>query len=516
MLALGYSAAAWSAPIPIESSANPAADAIALPAGSKDKALEELPQIIKNIMRRSHVPGMAVAVVMNGKMVFANGYGTRELGKEKPVDAHTVFQVASVSKSISATITALEVTKGTVTWNDPIVKYLPDFKLSSAYVSTHATIGDCFAHRTGLPETAGDDLEDLGFTRREVISRLRLLPLDAFRTSYHYANFSTTTAAQAVAAAAGMPWEKLAEQALFKPLAMKSTSYRYADFMKHKDRATLHAYKNGHFVPAGTNNVDQQAPAGGVSTNVIDLAKWLKLLLADGKYNGKQMIAPAALLPALSPESFSARPHDILARPGFYGYGFNVGVEMDGRTVMGHSGAFLMGTGTAFRIIPSVGVGIVVLTNGAPVGAAESVVADFTDTVLYGTPTRDWFKAYNGVMMGFFQPQADLSAQAKPANPIPAKTLSVYVGQFTNPYYGSAIIEEKNGALTLVLGPKHMRFPLQHWDNNTFAFAPAGEAELVDSTASIVFKVDKDHATDFYIKFYDDNGLGHWARTSAR
>src|SRR3546814_5179282 len=106
--------------------------------------------------------------------------------------------------------------------------------------------------------------------------------------------------------------------------------------------------------------------------NVTDLAKWLQLLLADGKHNGKQMIAPEALLPALSPESFSGRAHDLSSRSSFYGYGFNVGTELDGRPSMSHSGAFLMGTGTSFKIVPSAGIGIVVLTNGAPVGDRKS------------------------------------------------------------------------------------------------------------------------------------------------
>jgi hypothetical protein len=179
---------------------------------------------------------------------------------------------------------------------------------------------------------------------------------------------------------------------------------------------------------------------------------------------------------------------------------------------MGHSGAFLMGTGTTFRIVPSAGIGIVVLTNGAPVGAAESVAASFTDTALYGKPTRDWFAAYNGAMKAFFEPQADLSGQADPAKPAASKALSQYAGRFDNPYYGPAEIQEANGALTLVLGPKGMRFPLRHWDGDTYAFSPAGEAELVASLASIVFKMDQGRAQGFDIKFYDDNGLGRWVR----
>lgn len=512
LLALGGGTAVWSQPVPIANAPNPPADAVAIPPGSKERAVQELPQIVADIMRRSQVPGMAVAVVIDGKTVLAQGYGTREAGKQAPVDAQTVFQIASISKSLSATVAAIEVSKGRASWDDPVSRYLPDFRLSNAYVSERATIGDFFAHRSGLPGTAGDDLEDLGFSRGDVIARLRLLPLDAFRTSYHYANFSTTIGAEAVAKAAGRPWEQLANDQLFKPLGMKSTSYRYGDFEARGNRAVLHAYQHGRFVPAGQRNADQQAPAGGVSSTVVDLAEWLKLLLADGQYQGKALIAPGALLPALSPQAFSARAHDLDSRSGFYGYGFNVNTELGGRPSMGHSGAFLMGTGTTFRIVPSAGIGIVVLTNGAPVGAAESVAASFTDTALYGKPTRDWFAAYNGAMKAFFEPQADLSGQADPANPAASKALSQYTGRFDNPYFGPAEIQEANGALTLVLGPKGMRIPLRHWDGDTYAFAPVGEAELVASLASIVFRMDQGRAQGFDIKFYDDSGQGRWVR----
>ncbi|APX76157.1 D-alanyl-D-alanine-carboxypeptidase/endopeptidaseAmpH precursor [Achromobacter insolitus] len=512
VLALGGATPTWSQPVTIANAPNPPADAVAIPAGSRERAVQELPRVVAEIMKRSQVPGMAVAVVVDGKTVLTQGYGTREVGKQAPVDAHTVFQIASISKSLSATVAAIEVSQGKAAWDDPVSRYLPDFKLGNAYVSEHATIGDYFAHRSGLPGTAGDDLEDLGFSRNEVLARLRLLPLDAFRTSYHYANFSTTIGAEAVAKAAGRPWEALADEQLFKPLGMKSTSYRYRDFEAHTNRAVLHAYQNGRFVPAGQRDADQQAPAGGVSSTVVDLAEWLKLLLADGQYQGKAMISPAALLPALSPQAFSARAHDLDSRSGFYGYGFNVNTELGGRPSMGHSGAFLMGTGTTFRIVPSAGIGIVVLTNGAPVGAAESVAASFIDTALYGKPTRDWFAAYNGAMKAFFEPQADLSGQADPARPAAPQALSQYTGRFDNPYYGPAEIQEANGALTLVLGPKGMRFPMRHWDGDTFAFSPAGEAELVASLASLSFGKSQGQVQDFDIKFYGDNGLGRWTR----
>lgn len=497
----------------IDAQAAPGMDVVASPKGSREKAVQELPAIIDSVMKRSQVPGMAVAVVLDGKTVFAQGYGKRELGKPEAVNAQTVFLTASVSKSLSSTVTAIEVGKGRVAWDDPVTRYLPDFKLSNPYVTQHGTIGDFLAHRTGLPGTAGDDLENLGYTRQDIMARLRLLPLDPFRTSYHYANFSTTVGAEAVAAAVKKPFEDLAREELFKPLGMTSTSYYYRDYEARDNRASMHVFEQGKFQPRGQRNADAQAPAGGVSSNVVDLAEWLKLLIADGQYQGKRLIPSEALLPMLSPQAFSAPPFTLNARPGFYGYGFNVSVETGGRPVMGHSGAFLLGTGTSFRIVPSAGIGIVVLTNGAPVGAAEAVIAQFTDVALYGKSTRDWYAAYNGVMQGFFAPQADLSTQKRPTSPRPGHPLQQYVGSYENAYFGPAEIQESDSIMTLVLGPKAMRFKLDHWDGSTFFFTPPGEAELVASQASITFKADKDQpAGSFVIKMYDEDGQGTWTR----
>lgn len=492
---------------------SPRMDAVAIPEGSREKAIQQLPSIIDSVMKRSQVPGMAVAVVLDGKTVFAEGYGKRELGKAEDVNAQTVFLTASVSKSISSTVAAIEVGKGNVAWDDPIVRYLPNFTVSNSYVTQHATIGDFLSHRTGLPGTAGDDLESLGYTRQEIMARLHSLPLDPFRISYHYANFSTTVGAEAIAAAVKKPFEELADEALFKPLGMTSTSYHYADYESHANRASLHVFEQGEFQPRGQRNADAQAPAGGASSNVIDLAEWLKLLINNGQHKGKTLIPKEALLPVLSPQAFSAPPFALSSRPGFYGYGFNINVEADGRTTMGHSGAFLLGTGTSFKIIPSVGLGIVVLTNGAPVGAAEAVIAQFTDVALYGASTRDWYATYHKAMQNIFTPQADLSSQARPASPLPALSLQKFIGSYENNYYGAAEVLESEEGITLVLGPKAMHFKLDHWDGNTFTFTPPGEAELLASQASLVFTLDKNQpAHGFLIKMFDENGQGSWTR----
>ncbi len=317
--------------VPLTLGAFPPEDVIPLAQGGTERALADLPAAIESVLKRSGVPGVAVAVVHGGKTVFARGFGVRELGKPALIDTDTVFQLASLSKPIAATVVATQVTAGVVKWDDKVAQLMPGFALKDAYVSANATVGDFFAHRSGLPPAAGDALEDIGFDRAAILERLRLLPLAPFRISYAYSNFGLTTGAEAVARASGQSWEDLSQKALYGPLGMTSTSSRYQDLLRRENRAVLHALEAGRFVPLYQRDPDPQSPAGGVSSSVTDVAEWMKLVLGNGRHNGQELIAPAALLPALRAQAFSSPAPTIGARSGFYGFGFNVSVDADGR-----------------------------------------------------------------------------------------------------------------------------------------------------------------------------------------
>jgi len=292
-------------------------------------------------MNRSGIPGMAVAVVHGGEVVFAKGFGVREVGKPELVDENTVFQLASVSKSLGASVIAHAVSEGTVKWSDPIVKYLPDFQLADASITPMVTIGDLYAHRSGIPAGAGDDLEGIGFTRDQIIEKLRYFPLNPFRISYGYTNFGMTTGAEAVAAAAGMSWEDLSQQLLYEPLGMTATSSRYADYVAQPNRAIIHFNDNGTFKALYTRDADAQSPAGGVSSNVTDMATWMEMNLASGQVNGEQVIDADALLEGHTPQVVNHRANEPDVRSRFYGYGVNVETTSTGQVKWGHSGAFL-------------------------------------------------------------------------------------------------------------------------------------------------------------------------------
>ena len=207
-----------------------------------------------------------------------------------------------MSKSVGATVVARQVGLRQVAWDSPMRSLLPWFALFDPEVTRQLAINDLYAHRSGLPDHAGDLLEDMDYGQREVLERLRYLPLSAFRTSYHYTNFGLTAAAEAVAAAARMDWATMSRQAIYSPLGMNRTSSRFADFEARSNRASLHVKVDSRWVPGHVRMPDAQSPAGGVSSSVNDMAKWLSMMLGNGLYAGRRIVDRAALAPAISPQ----------------------------------------------------------------------------------------------------------------------------------------------------------------------------------------------------------------------
>lgn len=481
--------------------------AVALPADAVDKAVAKLDDLATSLMDSSRIPGMAVAVVHGGKTVYAKGFGVKQAGGQDEVDADTVFQLASVSKSVSASVVAHEVGAGTVEWTTPVVSKLPSFALADPATTAALTIGDLFAHRSGLPDHAGDRLEDLGYDQAAILDKLRLEPLDPFRITYQYTNFGLTAGAEAVAAAAGVPWDRLCADTVYGPLGMSSTSSRFADYEARPNRAVGHVDVDGEWVAKFVRDPDPQSPAGGVSSSVNDMGRWLAMMLGHGTANGTTVAPAEALLPAITPQVISSPASSPESRAGFYGYGFNASTSSTGRTAYSHSGAFALGAATNFLAIPSADVAIVALTNAAPIGVPEALTAEFGDLVQFGEIREDWRGIYQAALAPLDDPEGDLSGKAAPTTPAPAQPLPTYVGTYANEYWGPATISEAESGLVLTMGPAQRRYPLRHWDGDIFAFEPSGENAPPGSVSSAIF----DNGT-LTLDYFDENGLGKFTR----
>src|SRR6266536_3617670 len=479
------------------------------------RAIQELEQLAEKQIRENALPGLAIAVVFQDKIAYAKGFGVRDVNTKAPVDADTVFQLASVSKSIGSTVVAELVGEGKITWDSKLSVLDPTFAMFHPWVTHEITIRDMYAHRSGLPEHAGDLLEDLGFTRAEILFRLRYQhPWSSFRSHYAYTNFGMTEGAVAAAKAYGLEWEEAAKKKLYSPLGMTSTSSRYAEFMARRNKALGHVLVDGKWVQKFKRDPDAQSPTGGVSSSVNDLTKWMRLQLANGKSEGKQVVDEKALAETHHPHMLTGfNPFTQL--PTFYGLGWNVGYDPEGRLRLNHSGAFGLGAATYVNLVPGEQLGIVVLTNTYPLGIAEALGTTFVDIALYGKPTQDWFALFRqvysdpaaiGTVLGF-----DYSKP--PTLPAPALTNSAYVGRYTNDYFGDISIIEKGGGLAIVQGPKNKTFPMKHYDRDTFTYETEGENAV--GRSGITFTVGPDgKATQVIVENLNVRGEGTFKRES--
>lgn len=343
----------------------------------------------------------------------------------------------------------------------------------------HVTTADLFSHRSGLPDHAGDLLEDLGYDRSYILDHLRLEPLTPFRASYAYTNFGLTAAAEAVARAKGTSWQKLADDTLFKPAGMTDTSTEFSAFINNPDRAATHVKNpDGTWSARSVRNPDAQAPAGGVSSTARDMSRWLRLQLADGTLDGKRIIPADTLARTHVPEIVSQPPATPTARTGFYGLGWNVSYDDAGSAAPEPLRRLRVRRREHQR-------------DHAPAGEARHRRPHQRCPRRPGRRGRPRLlrrrrarQGHHGLAGARRIPlRADGSRGPLPHRLRPparrceaARDSAAYTGTYDNPYYGRATVTaDDDGALTLALGPKPLRFPLTHYDADTFSFETTGE-----------------------------------------
>ncbi len=470
-------------------------------------ALSQLDALVDRIMKDTGVPGVAVAVVQGDRKHYAKGFGVRDIREASPVDADTVFQLASVSKSVAATVVAREVSAGRVRWNQPVVELLPWFALSDPTATKQVTIGDLLCHRSGLPDHAGDQLEDMGYGQRDVLERLRFMPLDGFRTRYEYTNFGYTAGSLAGATRSGLEWAELSAQAIYQPLGMTRTSSRFSDFIGRSNRTVGHSKYSGSWAVDAVRMPDAQAPAASVTSSVNDMAKWLSMLIGEGTFGTSRVLSPAALNPAMSAQIRNMPAGSGQSAAGYYGYGFNVNTTSAGRKSYGHSGAFSLGAATAFKVLPSTGLGIVVLTNGYPMGVPEIISMQFFDLVEHGAMQNDYPKLFRPMLAGLLAPEGTLVGVPRPASPKPAQALQDYAGSYRNEYHGPLVIAAVGNSLLLTLGRTPLRLQAAHWDGDVFAFTLSSENAPPGTISKASFATNR-----VTLEFFNANGLGTFVR----
>ncbi|WP_082476037.1 serine hydrolase domain-containing protein [Methylobacterium sp. Leaf99] len=473
--------------------------------------LPALEALARGAVDAGAVPGLAIAVVFGDETLWLKGFGRREAGRPDAVDADTVFQIASLSKPVTATVVAALVGRGVVGWESRIADLDPGFRLREPYPTAEVTVRDLLNHRSGLPGHAGDDLEGIGYGRDAILHRLRLVPSSSsFRAGYAYSNFGFTAGAVAAAKPTGQPWDAVARDTLFGPLGMRSTGTTQAEFLTRANRAALHVRAGGPAEPWATRvtrDPDAQAPAGGVSSNVRDLAQWVRLAIGNGMVAGRRHVAAAALAETHAP--LTARgTNPVSGAASFYGLGWNVEFGRHG-LVWGHAGAFSAGAQTLVSIHPGSRLGVVILTNAFPSGVPEGLADSFADLVFDGAVGKDWLRAWGDVYGSMFAAvPATAAAPGSPADAPAALGPAAYAGAYANAYIGRAVVAEANGGLTLSVGPGLARtYPLRHRDRDVFLYFP--DAEAPDTPATLRFAIGgQGRATAMTAESLDGSGLG--------
>jgi CubicO group peptidase (beta-lactamase class C family) len=423
---------------------------------------------IDSVRQAFGIPGMAVGVVKDDSLVFARGFGLRELGKAAPVDERTLFAIGSNTKSFTSTAAAMLVDDGKLKWNDRVTNWLPGFQLFDPYATRELTVRDVMSHRSGLGRRGDALWYGTGFTRDEILHRIRYLePNAGFRTEMGYQNIMFLAAGQVIGKAAGSSWDEVVRTRILEPLGMTTSSVVLGGLASQADVSTPHAIEAGQARVIPWKNIDNIAPAGSINSNVEEMSHYLRFHLGNGTYQGKKLVSSANLGVTKTPHINAGGVGDSVTHFSAYGLGW-VLMDYRGKKIAWHNGG-IDGMLSEMWTVPEAGLGVVVLTNGSPHPAGPAVVMAIIDRYLVGKPTKDYLgdarKQWSAVMAAQKTQEEQIVAK-RVTGTVPSLPLEQYAGNYSDPMYGDLVIASTGGKL--VGQWRNTRFALEHWHYNTF------------------------------------------------
>jgi CubicO group peptidase (beta-lactamase class C family) len=439
----------------------------------------DLDAFVARVMKTFEVPGIGLAIVKDDAVV-TRGYGVRKLGEPAPVDARTLFGIASNTKVFTAAALGILVEEGKIRWDAPVIDYLPWFQMWDPYVTRELTIRDLLVHRSGLGLGAGDLLwwPPSTYNRREIAARLRYLkPATSFRSAYAYDNVLYLIAGEVIEAVSGQSWEDFVGSRILAKVGMTGSNLRHSDAVAAKGNvAATHAAVNGVVRPIAPFLSDNTNPAGGINSSAEDMAKWVRVLLAEGALPGGGRLFSTAtwrqLTTIVTPTPIGSGPPELaVIRPNFSGYGLGLGVrDYRGEKMLTHTGG-LPGYLSRVAWLPGRKLGVVVLTNQESGEAFDAIVNHVLDHDL-GAPAVDWVDAYQKVaarQKSSFEEAERKALAARDAASKPSLSPAAYAGTYRDAWYGDVLIREDAGKLVM----EFSRTPslvgtLEHFQHDTF------------------------------------------------
>ena len=469
-------------------------------------------RVMTDALRAWRIPGASVAIVQNDRVVYAKGYGVKEVGGTAPVTADTLFHIGSDSKAFTTAAMAMLVDEKKLAWDDPVRKHLEYFHLSDPCADSLVTLRDIVSHRTGL--SRHDELWDnTPLTREQLIRAVASLELTKpIRTTYQYQNIMFIAAGEAVASAAKMPWNDFVRTRIFEPLGMTRTRITIADWLASDHAAGHRLEKPGdRVVPQTLVDDDNLAPAGAIKSSARDMAQWVRFQLGDGTFDGKRLVSAAALGETHMPQTVirleestrESNPETLLEA---YGMGWVV-QDYRGELLVSHGGA-LNGFRAHVDLLPNRKSGFVVLINVGRSSATAAIRNSLLDLLLQKANARDW----NGYYLAL-EKKSDDKDEAKKrereakrrTDTHPSRELAAYAGTYTNPAYGVATITAD--AAGLVLHWMRLTVPLTHYQYDTFD----AHSDVDDLDEQVTFRLGADGEVNTLTLFGEE-----WERVVSR
>jgi CubicO group peptidase (beta-lactamase class C family) len=453
--------------------AGPRAEQTAGPKGTKEvrarqTALQGLDEYIAKSVRDWQVPGLAVAVVKDDAVVLAKGYGVRKVGQSIPVTERTRFALGSTTKAFTAAALAILVDEGKIHWDDPVIKHLPGFRLRDPYVTRSLTVRDLLAHRTGLQR---HELvwyrAPLG--REELLRRMQHADLTwGFRSDFTYQNIMYLAAGQIIPAVTGKSWDDFVREQFFGPLGMSSSLTSFKALAKADNVAAPHARLNEKVQEIPGLDLDNVGPAGSITSNVLDMANWVRFQLGRGSYNKQRLLGSDTFQEMHTPQII-IRGESLLAKRHFYAYGLGWFLQdYRGEKVVEHGGN-VDGMTALVAMIPEKKLGLVILSNMDTTALPQALMYRVFDAYLGGA-ARDWSGELHKIVKAGEEERKAAEKQEEKERvhgTKPSLKVDAYAGTYTNQLDGDLKVVREKGKLVLTYGPAFIG-DLEHWNYDTF------------------------------------------------
>lgn len=456
------------------------AHAVSMNIAQLQQVLEESESEIAQALQAYQVPGVAIAVVADGELIYAKGFGFRDLEKQFPVTSDTIFAIGSCSKAFTSFLAGTMVDEGLISWDEKIIDMFPEFRLHDEHATLHVTMRDLLTHRSGLPRHGFMWYGSSTMTRSDMMKRLRYLePSCDLRARYQYNDLMYLVAGYSMEQLIGRSWEQQVAEKILAPLQMDNTGFSSDEMQQKSDFAIPYLEKEGSLKRTPFRDISLIAPAGGIHSNVKDLAKWVAMHLNGGKIEGKTLISPAALQEMHAPQTIvpgAPESNESLIYTG--GLGWNI-VPYRGHYYISHDGG-VHGFTSVVGFFPKEKIGIIVLSNRNLTSFPRYLSNQLIDR-LFGISNSHWLEEG----MAGVQKSREAQEESKHKEVLlrkigthPSHPLECYAGDYTNPGYGTLTVEVKDDQISATING--LKCFLEHWHYNVFVLSEESQDMLIN------------------------------------